>query len=83
MIGVDRKIMTENGFNFGIAWWEVSNFLDDSTMIVLDGGQSKISYFNYSTGLWGTPIGFPSPSFPFMSDYGSWVHPNRKKSIHY
>ncbi len=59
--------------------WGLSNYLDDTTLIVLRTYDGRISYFNKETQQWGQSVPYPHSSFPIRGVYGSWVSPDRKK----
>lgn len=73
------NLILENGFNSGHLSWHMGNFLNDSTMIVLYGDDLYISFFNFDTKLWSTPVKYPDASLTLRASWGGWVSPNKKK----
>jgi hypothetical protein len=73
------SLILDNGFNSGYFSWEVGNFLNDSTMIVLFGDDIYISYFDYSTSLWSKPARYPDENIYLTAEWGCWMSPDRKK----
>ncbi len=73
------RIFNDNGISSGHGYWEISSFLNDTTLILIYLGDGKISYYNSVTGLWSAPVNYPHPSLYIHTDWGSWVSPDRKK----
>lgn len=73
------RIFNDNGISSGHGYWEISSFLNDTTLILIYLGDGKISYYNTVTGLWSAPVNYPHPSLYIHTDWGSWVSPDRKK----
>ncbi|MFO7525888.1 MAG: hypothetical protein R6W68_10565, partial [Ignavibacteriaceae bacterium] len=73
------SIFNDNGISQGIGYWELSSFLNDTTMILIYWGDGKISHYDSAAGLWSAPVNYPHPSLYIHTDWGSWISPNRKK----
>ena len=68
------SILLDNGINSGGVAWEVSNLLNDTTMI-LQGLCGTITYFDSVTSMWSAPLNFPCNWCAFCVDWGAWVSP--------
>lgn len=73
--------LRDNGIGSGNPYpvWNVVNFLNDTTVILLDWYEGRISYYNKETKTFSAPQPFPSESYPIWGTEGHWISPNKKK----
>jgi len=73
--------LRDNGIGSGYPYpvWSVSNFLNDTTVILLDWYEGRITYYNKETRTFSRPQFFPSESGVIYADLGCWVSPDKKK----
>ncbi len=73
------RVLRDNGIGSGWGRWSLGNFLDDTTLILLQNDEGRITYYNKEIKIFSSPQPFPSEPLPIMGALGHWVSPDRRK----
>jgi hypothetical protein len=73
--------LRDNGIGTGYPSpvWGVVNFLNDTTVILYDRYEGRITYFNKETRTFSRPKNFPTECCPIFAADGAWISPDKKK----